>query len=100
MVDDSPSSILVSQPLTSENYHTWNRSMIMALTSKNKVGFTDGTLTKPLDPSDVFHHARIRCNNMVLSWILNSVSKEIVASVICNNTIEEMWIDLKESFSR
>uniref|UniRef100_A0A2N9EH09 Retrotransposon Copia-like N-terminal domain-containing protein n=1 Tax=Fagus sylvatica TaxID=28930 RepID=A0A2N9EH09_FAGSY len=34
---NSPSTILVSQPLSGENYNTWSRSMIMALTAKNKI---------------------------------------------------------------
>ena len=46
---DSPSTILVSQPLSGDNYHTWSRSMIMALTAKNKVGFINGTISAPVD---------------------------------------------------
>jgi predicted YcjX-like family ATPase len=34
---DNPGSNLVSQLLTGENYYTWSRSMLMALTAKNKV---------------------------------------------------------------
>jgi len=44
--------------------------------------------------------AWIRCNNMVLSWIMNSVSKEIAASIIYITTAEAMWKDLKERFSQ
>uniref|UniRef100_A0A2N9FPS4 Retrotransposon Copia-like N-terminal domain-containing protein n=1 Tax=Fagus sylvatica TaxID=28930 RepID=A0A2N9FPS4_FAGSY len=46
---DSPGTILVSQPLSGENYNTWSRSMIMALTAKNKIGFINGTITAPND---------------------------------------------------
>jgi hypothetical protein len=48
---DSPGSLLVSQPLAGNNYHTWKRSMSMALSAKNKLGFIDGSLPKP-DESD------------------------------------------------
>lgn len=41
---DSPGTILVSQPLLRENYTTWSRSMIMALSAKNKVSFIDGSI--------------------------------------------------------
>jgi hypothetical protein len=44
---DSPSSILVTQLLTGDNYYTWSRSMFMALTTKNKLQFINGTLPKP-----------------------------------------------------
>uniref|UniRef100_A0A2N9GBD2 Retrotransposon Copia-like N-terminal domain-containing protein n=1 Tax=Fagus sylvatica TaxID=28930 RepID=A0A2N9GBD2_FAGSY len=46
---DSPDTILVSQPLSGENYNTWSRSMIMAFTAKNKIGFINGTITTPND---------------------------------------------------
>ena len=41
-----------------------------------------------------------RCNTMVISWILNSVSKDIASSVIYANTTQEMWEDLKERFAQ
>ncbi len=33
---DHPRVLLVSQPLTETNYHTWSRSMVMTLSAKNK----------------------------------------------------------------
>ena len=78
---DNPGFILVTQPLSGDNYHTWHRSMIMALTAKNKIGFVDGSISKP-DPTDPLFLSWTRCNNMVLSWLLNSVSKEIAGSII------------------
>jgi len=44
---ESPGAVLVSQPLVCENYNTWSRSMIMALTAKNKLAFVDGSLPQP-----------------------------------------------------
>ncbi len=96
---DSPGSVLVSLPLDGDNYHTWSRSMIMALTAKNKLGFVDGSITKPA-PTASTYLPWIRCNTMVLSWIINSVSKDIAASVIYLNTAKEIWFDLKERFSQ
>ncbi|KAG2707303.1 hypothetical protein I3760_05G142600 [Carya illinoinensis] len=42
---DNPGVVLVTQILLSDNYHTWSRSMTMALSAKNKLGFVDGQLT-------------------------------------------------------
>jgi hypothetical protein len=92
---DSPGSILVTQLLTGDNYYTWSRSMFMALTAKNKLQFINGALPKP-HSSDPDFFAWTRCNNMVLSWIINSVSKEIAASVISVDSAETMWNDLRE----
>jgi hypothetical protein len=73
--------------------------MFMALTAKNKLRFINGTLPKP-NPSDADHYSWTRCNNMVLPWIINSVSKEIAASVIVVDSAEVMWNDLRDRFSQ
>lgn len=83
---ERPGATLGSQPLTGENYNTWSRSMIMALTAKNKLAFIDGSLPQPALDVGVEYQAWVRCNNMILSWIFNSVSKEITASVIYIDT--------------
>ena len=43
----SQGMMLVSQPLTPDNYNTWSRAMIGALKAKNKLSFVDGTFKKP-----------------------------------------------------
>ncbi|KAA8518376.1 hypothetical protein F0562_015741 [Nyssa sinensis] len=97
---DSPGAVLVSQPLTGDNYSTWSRSMSMALSAKNKLGFIDGSISRPSQQTDKLFDAWSRCNNMVLSWILNSVSKDLAASIIFIDTAAAVWKDLKERFSQ
>jgi hypothetical protein len=96
---DSSGSILASQLLNGDNYNTWSKSMIMVLIVKNKVHFIDGSMPKP-DPSSIEFLAWTCCNNMVLSWIINSVSKDIVASIIYIDTSEAMWSNIKDRFSQ
>jgi hypothetical protein len=74
--------------------------MILALTAKNKAGFIDGSLVKPTGATEAVLRAWTRSNNLVISWILNSISKDIAKSVIYINTAEEMWLDLKDRFSQ
>jgi hypothetical protein len=85
---DSLGAILVSQPLLGDNYHTWLRSMVMALTAK--LGFVNGVIVQPQDESLPVYKAWVRCNTMVISWLLNSLSKEIASSVIYANTAQEI----------
>jgi hypothetical protein len=96
---DSPGSVLVTQLLTGDNYFTWSRSMYMALSAKNKLQFINGTLPKP-SPTDADYSSWTRCNDMVLSWIINSISKEIAASIISVDSAEIMWNDLRDPFSQ
>lgn len=42
---------LVTMELTGDNYHTWRRSMTMALSAKRKLGFVNGTILEPSDQS-------------------------------------------------
>ncbi len=74
--------------------------MTMALTAKNKLAFVDGSLPQLAIDAGVEFQAWVRCNNMILSWILNLVSKEISASVIYIDNCHGMWLDLKERFSQ
>jgi hypothetical protein len=98
--EDSPGSVFVSQVLQGDNYHTWSCSMIMVLTAKNKLKFIDGSIKKPSAEIEDEFHAWNRSNNMVLSWILNYVSKDIAASVIYINLTDDMWNNLKDRFSQ
>ncbi|KAF5468503.1 hypothetical protein F2P56_012648 [Juglans regia] len=96
---DHPSSLLVSTPLTYDSHLTWKRAMKMALNAKKKLGFINGSLTKPTDP---LTNARLWdcCNNMVLSWLLNSVDKSLVSSLIYHQNARVVWIDLEARFSQ
>ncbi|GMI96858.1 hypothetical protein HRI_003355100 [Hibiscus trionum] len=96
---DSPCTVLVTQPLVSDNYNSWKRSMIMALSAKNKLGFVDGSLTAPDSTSTLFS-SWTRANNMVNSWILNSVSKDIAASLLYHSTAATIWKDLEDRFAQ
>ncbi|KAA8524272.1 hypothetical protein F0562_010695 [Nyssa sinensis] len=97
---ENPSLMLVSKQLNGDNYPTWARAMSKALSAKNKLGFVNGTLTKPTNPSDPLYSAWERCNDMVLSWILNSVMKNIASSILYIDVVADAWKDLKERFSQ
>ena len=38
---------IVSEKFSGEGYGEWKRSMVIALATKNKLGFVDGSLPKP-----------------------------------------------------
>lgn len=94
---DHPGLILVSHQLTGSNYNTWSRSMEMALTAKNKLAFIDGSLPRP-PVGDLLHGVWVRCNSMVISWLLNSVSRDIADSLLYFDTASNVWSDLHDRF--
>ena len=70
----------------------------MALTTKNKTSFINGSIPQPATTNDLLYGAWNRCNSMVNSWILNLVAKEIVASLLYISTTTEIWNGLGEQF--
>ncbi|XP_022848779.1 uncharacterized protein LOC111371099 [Olea europaea var. sylvestris] len=97
---DSPGLMLVSQQLTGDNYASWSCAMRIAMSIKNKLGFIDGSITEPDDENSELLNSWTRNDNIVISWIRNSVSKEISASVIYAVTAYEIWTDLKDRFQQ
>ena len=94
---DHPGLILVSHHLTESNYNTWSRAMAMALTTKNKIGFVDGTIPRAAE-TDILFNAWNRYNSMVTSWIINYVSKDIEDSLMYITTIVNILTDLRDHF--
>jgi hypothetical protein len=86
---DSPGSHMVAQPMNEDNYSAWSRFMIIALTAKNKIAFIVGSLPQPSSDDPIFRNWT-QCNNMVLSWIVNFVTKEIANSILYITNVEFM----------
>nr|XP_017239736.1 PREDICTED: uncharacterized protein LOC108212522 [Daucus carota subsp. sativus] len=95
---DSPGMKLVSECFDGTGFGNWKRSMIIALSARNKLCFVDGSLPKPLATSSSFK-SWSRCNDMVISWILGALSKSIGRSVIYCNSAHEMWKELDERYA-
>ena len=75
--------------------------MIIALMSvKNKLGFIDGFISRPDGTDSNLLSSWTRNNSIVISWILNSVSKEIAASILFSDTALEIWNDLQDRFKQ
>ncbi|RVW39739.1 Retrovirus-related Pol polyprotein from transposon TNT 1-94 [Vitis vinifera] len=84
-----------------DNYSTWCRAMTISLNAKSKLGFIDGTTTMPSATDKPDEHASWKkCNDMILSWILNSLSQDLADSVIFSTTAQEVWEDLRDRFSQ
>uniref|UniRef100_A0A2N9IQT6 Large ribosomal subunit protein uL13c n=1 Tax=Fagus sylvatica TaxID=28930 RepID=A0A2N9IQT6_FAGSY len=96
---DNPGIFLVTEKLIGENFHTWQRSMTRALSAKNKLGFVNGSISQPIDPLDPLFDIWTRCNDLVLSWLTNCMSREIYASVIYAVTAKEIWDELRDRYS-
>ncbi|XP_021763427.1 uncharacterized protein LOC110728098 [Chenopodium quinoa] len=80
-------------------FNDWKRSMIIALFARNKLSFVDGGLNQPSNNSPNFK-IWIRVNNLVISWILNSLDPSIARSILYLKTARLIWLDSEERFSQ
>ncbi|XP_072078108.1 uncharacterized protein [Arachis hypogaea] len=94
---ESPGNPLIPVKLNASNYSSWSRGMLLALKSKNKLKFIDGSIVKP-DELDPLFEAWEKCNTYLVSWITVSLSPEISGSVIWNNNASDLWKELKRRY--
>ncbi|XP_071688874.1 uncharacterized protein [Rutidosis leptorrhynchoides] len=98
--NDNPSIILISKKLTgSENYDSWKRSMMIALNAKNKLKIITNEYPEPAADSNL-RPLWERNNDMVISWILNTVTDEIINSLNFINSASKLWHELQEHYSQ
>ncbi|KAL0448192.1 UNVERIFIED_CONTAM: Retrovirus-related Pol polyprotein from transposon RE2 [Sesamum latifolium] len=94
-----PGMILVSTPLTRNNFLLWSRSVKVALTAKMKLSFIYGTYPKPTENSDECKQW-IRTDSMVMSWIQNSISKDIAKAFSYAKSARSLWLQLESRFGQ
>ncbi|XP_019447312.1 PREDICTED: uncharacterized protein LOC109350536 [Lupinus angustifolius] len=95
--NENPAAILVSSLLNGENYHQWSRAMTIALDTKNKLCFLNGSLPRP-PPTDLMQPVWSRCNNLIVSWLTQSMQPSIVQTILWMDSTAEIWKDLKERY--
>ena len=96
---DHPGQVLVAEVFNGEEFDNWRRSVKIAMSAKHKTAFIDGTYGKPDADSPLLPYWK-RCNDMVLSWLLNSMHKNIRDSVIFCETASELWKELEERYGQ
>ena len=94
---DHPGQSLVTHIFNGENFENWRRSVRIALSTKQKTSIIDGSYEKPAANSPLLPYWQ-RCNNMVLSWLLNSGHKNIRDSVLFCGRAGELWKELEERY--
>jgi len=96
---DHPGMLLVSKIFYGNGFGSWKRAMLIALSTKGKLLFIDGSLTKLARTSPNLKKW-IKCNDMVMAWILNVVTKDIGDSIIYAHSARDMWIQLEERYGQ
>lgn len=91
---DGNNFMIIEKLQGSSNYRYWKRSMKIVLSSKRKLGFVNGTLIR--DSTDLVKgEAWDTYNNMIISWILGSVSESIKKSIMFVSSAYQIWKHLE-----
>ena len=97
---DTQGNTIIQQVLTgTENYTVWSKAMKISLKGKQKLGFVEGTCRKE-DQEDYLQDQWERCNAVVLSWILNSLSKDLANGMVYFQDSYLLWEELRERFDK
>ncbi|KAL0379327.1 UNVERIFIED_CONTAM: Retrovirus-related Pol polyprotein from transposon RE2 [Sesamum radiatum] len=79
------------------HYLVWRFAIRFALGARKKLSFIDGRSIRPADDSEDLDEW-IRIDYMVITWILNTVSKDIVDAFIYVSTARSLWLDLEARY--
>ncbi|KAK9751136.1 hypothetical protein RND81_02G244700 [Saponaria officinalis] len=94
---DFPEAQIVSTSFNGKNYLSWSRGITLALSSKNKQGFLDGTTAKP-GASDQKFQKWCRSDNMIRCWILNSIDSGLKEGFMSAKSSKLLWSEIRERY--
>ncbi|KAK6144728.1 hypothetical protein DH2020_021548 [Rehmannia glutinosa] len=94
---DHPRMVLVTNPLNGSNYLHWSRAMRLALGAKSKLKFIYGTVHVPNMDTEAYEQYQ-KVDFMVISWLLNAISKDIVEALMYVKSSKQLWDELAERY--
>ncbi|XP_071727116.1 uncharacterized protein [Rutidosis leptorrhynchoides] len=99
--DTSGAPLITQKFKGTENYNVWSCALKLALKTKNKLGFIDGSCARfEYEDDDVLLGQWDRCNSVVLTWILMSLSEDVYNGQVFSKTVESVWTELKETYDK
>lgn len=85
---DHPGLVIITPKLSTNNYISRSKSFLLAISIKNKLGFLNGTISKPTITDPLFD-SWIRYNNLIAAWILESITPSIASTIFyIDSTVE------------
>ena len=96
--NDNPGAV-ISQPLLNGlNYDEWAINFRMALSSRKKFGFLDGSLPKPAADSSCLEDWTAN-NHLIVGWIKQTIEPKIRSSLSTREVARELWEIIKKQYS-
>ncbi|XP_074271100.1 uncharacterized protein LOC141595025 [Silene latifolia] len=80
-----------------QNYDEWSWSFQLALLAKGKLGYIDGSVSKPSSTSDKFEQWQAT-NALVTMWIFNTLEKSLQRQIALRPEAKLVWEDIRNRF--
>lgn len=85
---DGPENLITTMQLKGANYEDWSKHVRNALRTKRKLGFVDGTLTKPTAIEETEQWDVV--NSMLVAWIMNIIEPTLKESITMTEEAYEL----------
>ena len=97
IADQNPHTI-TSHKLNGQNYLQWSQSVQMFICGRSKDDYLTGEAKAPKADDPKFRIWKAE-NNMVMSWLVNSMMPEIGENFLLYSTASEIWEAARVTFS-
>ncbi|RVX20874.1 hypothetical protein CK203_002528 [Vitis vinifera] len=95
---DSNLMPIIGHKLNGNNYLQWSHSVMMFICGKGKDDYLNGVAAKPNKTDEKFKVWNVE-NNMVMLWLINSMTNDIGENFLLYGTAKEIWDAAKETYS-
>lgn len=89
---------ITGHKLNGKNYLEWSQSIIMFICGKGKDEYLTSTTKSPAINDPKFKSWKAE-NNMVMSWLINSMNNDVGENFLLYETTSEIWNAAKETYS-
>lgn len=94
---DKPGALITSVLLRGDNYTEWATELSNSIQAKQKLGFINGTFTKPTSEPDLSRW--MATNSMLVGWIQTYIDPKIRSTVSSVPEAHKLWKNLQRRFS-
>ena len=95
--EPNPNQQLGSVLLNEYNYLPWSRAVTIALGGRSKLGYINGHI-KPVESSSKDYEAWQCKDQLVMSWLLNSMENQVAEIFSYSESSLELWESVKEMY--
>ena len=89
---------ITGHKLNGENFNQWSHSVMIFVCGKGKEEYLTGEVEPPAETDPKFKTWKLE-NNMVMSWLLNSMTNETGENFMYYKTAKEIWDSARVAYS-